>query len=295
MSEESASPFFPELEANFTPTPNWWYDELLPQLTSVNEIKVTEILIRQTYGWQRRRAQISLSCSQIAQLTRLSKSNAFDGLKLALARGYVYRIQTGAQRYAYGIRVGEGEPTISIQTIKTVPQSRTVVKSKTVPQSRTVPYPNPARLADESLYAERKENKREQMSASDAQPSNHRRPLKGRGFPTCETQTMMRLPADFSVTAEMRSWAEKNLPPATLARLDNELLVSFVRKWREEHPHEMRAGLAAWVAKWKNAMTIAAGFDRKSERGGNGRAMVALDDGPSYDDLVAAGTMPAIM
>lgn len=110
-----ASPYFAELEANFTPTPNQWYDEIMPSIKSICELKVTEVLIRQTFGWQRRSAQILVSCSDIAKLAGLDKPSAFKGLKLALQRGYVYRIPAGPQEFAYGIRVGRQLPAPDIQ------------------------------------------------------------------------------------------------------------------------------------------------------------------------------------
>lgn len=89
---------------NYTQTPNEYYDELLPQITSLSEMKVTEVIIRQTLGWQRDEKQLSLTL--LEKLTGLSRVSVSEGIKLALQRGYVGRRKVNGA-YVYGLRVSD--------------------------------------------------------------------------------------------------------------------------------------------------------------------------------------------
>lgn len=302
MSEESAFPITTYIkEPNYTQLPNEWLENTLPQINTLAEIKVTLILFRQTFGWKgRKEAQVRLSCEQIAKLTGLTKQSVHDGIKAALARGFVYRIKTGPQAYAYGIQVGPEPAELDVQA--PVPTGNKAGNPTAKPSEVADGCTKPSEVADgtvrgggrlggESLYMKEKEIK----SATRTKNGQSR---KHPSFPTYSVEKGMLCPEDFSLTTEMRAWAEKYLPPATLARLD-ELLPRFIRKRRVEERRYFR-DLAACVASWQGYMEICGDNDARTRttRGGgngNGRVMQPVDDGPSYDDLVAAGTMPALM
>lgn len=106
----------------------------------------------------------------------------------------------------------------------------------------------------------------------------------------------MLCPEAFKPDEGALSWAAKKLPPATLARLDS-LTEQFVRKHREV-VKDYLADAGAWQASWQNFMQACGDNDARAAARGNSNGRVVqvhVDDGPSYDDLVAAGTMPAIV
>jgi phage replication O-like protein O len=87
---------------NHTQTPNIYYDEIMPQIDTLAEMKVTEAIIRQTFGWHKTEDRLSLS--QLQELTGLSRQSVAEGVKSALKRGYIGRRKEG-QGYVYGLRV----------------------------------------------------------------------------------------------------------------------------------------------------------------------------------------------
>lgn len=98
----------------FTRTPNWFYDELLPQIKSLAELKVTEIVIRQTIGYGHETRY--LSYSRLIKLTGLSSRSVRNGINEALARGYVWRECYGLS-FMYGIQSGENIPKQNVLTV----------------------------------------------------------------------------------------------------------------------------------------------------------------------------------
>lgn len=96
---------------NHTQTPNALLDEVLPEIDSLAELKVTLAIVRQTFGWHRE-AKV-LSISRLEQLTGLSHRHAVEGARRAVERGYVQRERVG-QSHAYTLRVAssQGEPAL---------------------------------------------------------------------------------------------------------------------------------------------------------------------------------------
>jgi phage replication O-like protein O len=89
-------------EPNHTQTPNTFFDELLKQIETVTELKVTLAIIRQTFGWHK--AEDELSLSQLEALTGLSRQGVCDGLKFGLERGSIVRRKSG-QSYKYCLKL----------------------------------------------------------------------------------------------------------------------------------------------------------------------------------------------
>jgi hypothetical protein len=80
---------------NYTQSPNDWYDELLP-LMGYAETKVTAVLIRNTFGFHKKRCELSLTA--LARKTGLSESNVLRGAESAEQRGIIRRLTKGQGR-----------------------------------------------------------------------------------------------------------------------------------------------------------------------------------------------------
>lgn len=102
MSDRDAntSRYIPPL--TYTQCPNIFFDEIMLEIDTLAEMKVTAAIIRQTFGWQKEEDQLSLS--RLVELTGLSRQSVSEGVKAALKRGYVGRRKVG-QSYIYGLRV----------------------------------------------------------------------------------------------------------------------------------------------------------------------------------------------
>lgn len=288
MPEETTAPFAGFSKPNYTQTPNEFYEQLLPQIDSLPELKVALILIRQTFGFHRQHTQIIFSCSQIAKYTGLDKSQALRGLQAGMERGYIYRREVSAQKFAYGLQfVSEETPENDFQTV--IPPEKPLHGSngcaKPLHGSNGTVAPG-QRFENPSLYTKRKE-----IHITDA--SANKTPRRGRHpkgpFPSVVVERGVRCPEDFTPSAGARGWAERTLPPATLARLTS-LTEQFVRKYREVERTYL-PDVAAWEARWKNFMQTCGDNDLARAAQGRGRPNdgPAIEEGPSYDQLAAKG------
>jgi hypothetical protein len=98
---------FQPLEANFTPTPNQFFDEVIRGDYPKCVIVVVAVLIRQTLGWQdavtgERRIETELALSQIAEKSGLSINSARQGIREAIAAGFV--VETASHDNRHGAR-----------------------------------------------------------------------------------------------------------------------------------------------------------------------------------------------
>ncbi len=85
----------------YTQTPNEYFDALLPQITSLAELKVLSVAIRKTYGWQKEADRISVS--QFMELTGMSRVSVLEGLKLCLKRGTLRRWGNKRVGFTYSV------------------------------------------------------------------------------------------------------------------------------------------------------------------------------------------------
>ena len=90
----------------FTKAPNVFLDELMPQIDSLAELKVTFAVMRQTIGFNR--SEDRLSISRLEGLTGLSRESVVEGTRRALARGTIARRRSGGS-FLYRF-VGVREP-----------------------------------------------------------------------------------------------------------------------------------------------------------------------------------------
>lgn len=74
---------------NYTQAPNVLLDELLPEIKSLAELKVTLVVVRHTIGWHESESKLSLA--DLEQRTGMSRQSVIDGIKKGLERGTLER------------------------------------------------------------------------------------------------------------------------------------------------------------------------------------------------------------
>lgn len=87
---------------NHTQTPNSFFDESLKEIGSLMELKVVLAIIRQTFGWQKRKDRISIS--QLEQITGLPRRSVQRGISQALEHQYIEREPIG-QSFLYSLKL----------------------------------------------------------------------------------------------------------------------------------------------------------------------------------------------
>lgn len=90
----------------YTQIPNVLIDEVMPDITTLAELKVTMAIARETFGWQREERRLGLD--EIMKLTKLSRTSAQAGVTAGLARGYLGRRREG-HGFVYGLRVASAK------------------------------------------------------------------------------------------------------------------------------------------------------------------------------------------
>lgn len=145
---------------NYTQTPNDFFDEIAKTLKE-GELRVLLVVMRQTFGWQKRWDRISLS--QLEQKTGMCRDSVNNALKSLIEKKLIIKHKEGAigrQKCWYTLCVEneEQEPeidtefieesNISYQSSKTTPPSRlkrptkeTITKEKEKREEATPPPP----------------------------------------------------------------------------------------------------------------------------------------------------------
>jgi hypothetical protein len=94
-------------EPNYTQAPNTFFDEILPQIDNLSELKVTLVVIRQTFGYHKEEDELSIS--RLVTLTGLSRPSVIEGVKRGLKRGTIGRRvldpEAKQDRFGYHARV----------------------------------------------------------------------------------------------------------------------------------------------------------------------------------------------
>lgn len=88
---------------NYTQAPNEFLDAILPEIDTLGELKVTIAIIRQTFGWHRKSAGLTLT--KLEKLTGLRREAVNNGVAAAMERGYVTREKEG-RSFCYALNVG---------------------------------------------------------------------------------------------------------------------------------------------------------------------------------------------
>lgn len=89
---------------NYTQAPNQFYDEVMPEIDTLAEMKITDAIIRQTFGWHRSTAKLSIT--RLMKLTGLSREATINGTEAALKRGWIQRRASG-NSFEYFLTVAE--------------------------------------------------------------------------------------------------------------------------------------------------------------------------------------------
>ena len=120
----------------FTAIPNEWFDEVMGKIDNLAELKVVQAVFRKTYGWVEGwvedkavyKLEDAISYSQFAEMTGLSSASISEGLKRAIAHGYIIQVSAGdfetRESARYRIRTVSDNP----QTLEERPQIRGIGK-----------------------------------------------------------------------------------------------------------------------------------------------------------------------
>lgn len=122
---------------NYTQSPNVYFDSWLPEIKSLAELKVVGVVIRNTFGWHEK--ETSLSLTDIEKLTGLSRGCAHDGVKRALAHGYITRRTDGLRGQAsYRVAVeATGRESVLVTSAESLP----VISRDALPVTSTESVP----------------------------------------------------------------------------------------------------------------------------------------------------------
>ena len=120
----------------FTAIPNEWFDEVMARIDNLAELKIVQAVFRKTYGWVESwqentaiyKLEDEISYSQFEEMTGLSSASISEGIKKAIAHGYIIQVKAGnfvtGQSGSYRIRMVDDAP----QTLEERPQLRGVSK-----------------------------------------------------------------------------------------------------------------------------------------------------------------------
>lgn len=120
----------------FTAIPNEWFDEVMKKIDNLAELKVVQAVFRKTYGWVEGWAEDkavykledAISYSQFEEITGLSSASISEGIKRAIAHGYIIQVSAGdfetRESARYRIRTVSDNP----QTLAERPQTRGIGK-----------------------------------------------------------------------------------------------------------------------------------------------------------------------
>jgi hypothetical protein len=145
---------------NYTETPNEFFDDLLAKIDKLCELKVTLAAFRQTFGWHRTEAELSIGFLERA--THLSRTSVREGIALAVERGTMVKVreETNNDGAIYAVVVSDEvrQRTVRVSKFESqnltptnrVPKSDTPRDTKSVSQNLT---PN-----KEKIEKEKKEN-----------------------------------------------------------------------------------------------------------------------------------------
>lgn len=120
----------------FTAIPNEWFDEVMARIDNLAELKIVQAVFRKTYGWVESwqentaiyKLEDEISYSQFEEMTGLSSASISEGIKKAIAHGYIIQVSAGdfetRESARYRIRTVSDNP----QTLEERPQTRGIGK-----------------------------------------------------------------------------------------------------------------------------------------------------------------------
>ena len=135
MENFNGFPGRPDLQG-YTAVPNMFFDEVLPQINNMSELKILLSVFRKTYGWVKEidkngqpvyKLEDSISYSQFEKLTGLSSTSIANGLTKAINDGYLEKVSQGDYTGAissYRIVTQEKKPQPKTPNKKEIPESK---------------------------------------------------------------------------------------------------------------------------------------------------------------------------
>ena len=215
---------------NFTQTPNVFFDDWLKQIETAAELKVVLTVIRYTCGWHDAAAGLSLSDFQ--KLTGLGRSNLVEGIKKAIAHGFVERQEIETRR-VYRIPI-KGRPGFGLASLESRPGQGALPGTESEPGA--------------SLESE-------------LSPNGKKKKKKGQRKAGIE----IALPDEMrTLTDEMLKAAEKAKAAGVDIVLEHEHFVS--------HADQHSLKYVSWAGAWRTWLVKAIKFkkERESQRPGGG-------------------------
>ena len=129
----------------YTAVPNVFFDEVLPNINNMSELKILLAVFRKTYGWVKEIDQATgqpiykledeISYSQFEQLTGLSSTSIATGLTRAQNDGFLEKVQQGnysGTTSAYRVVTNDGSQIV-VQPQPNIPQHAPTNEPKTAP------------------------------------------------------------------------------------------------------------------------------------------------------------------
>lgn len=146
---------------NYTQTPNALYD-LMPQMKEA-ELRVTLAIVRETFGWHRETARLSIS--KLQKLTGLSRQGVINGTESGIERGTIIREKEG-DGYLYSLCVNEVDTDSQLVNEVDYPSQRSRLPLVNVVDQQTANFPEVEVPPKESI----KETSKEKNVADKQQP-----------------------------------------------------------------------------------------------------------------------------
>lgn len=170
----------------YTQTPNVLFDEVMVEISTLAELKVTMAIARSTFGWGVEERRLDLE--KIMQLTGLSRQSAQKGVTAGLERGYLGRRREG-HGFVYGLRVAPANNVVS-----SPPAEESRLLTQLSPASRP-----PSNKGKKTLRG-KENNKGADAPASDKKPS---KPKPRDTFKPNEED-----PVDLAIVEVFEHWAK---------------------------------------------------------------------------------------
>jgi Bacteriophage replication protein O len=86
----------------YTQAPNKFFDDILPQIKTLAELKVTLVIMRKTRGWHK--SSDRLSISKLKKFTGLSEQSVRNGIEQGMTRGTIARHPDG-RSFSYSLTI----------------------------------------------------------------------------------------------------------------------------------------------------------------------------------------------
>lgn len=188
---------------NYTQAPNVFFDQHLPEIKSMAELKVTLLVFRGTFGWHEK--EVDLTIVEMMKQGGMARQTVLDGVQLALERGTIRRRKSG-RSFAYEANV------LSVQNLDRSPKTIGL-------ESRPIAVQNVDQSSDHSLLEkERKEINTTPQGGNGSGAGKRNtatrepRPRRPDAFPVPPDSCLESFPAD-------REWVKANAPNVPDANL----------------------------------------------------------------------------